>query len=284
VIALLTGALLVLVHPGWSFRLFAPFALIPLFFTVLTEQRAKQRFLWGYLTGVVYWCGVCYWIQATLQEHGGMAVAESWCLFILFCLAKAIQTGVFAWLAPFAARDWWAAPALAALWTVFEWTHNYTGFAWLVLGNAAIDWPLGAKLAPYAGVWGLSFAIALLAAIVVTRQCRWLALFGVLIFVPALSVPSPANLTVRAVQPNLPDDAQYSPQGILALQHHLAELSAAPLPPTLTVWPEVPAPIYDRDRFLADIRQPRFSRVWSATTTAVHPSTPRSSSQKMAAS
>ena len=33
-------------------------------------------------------------------------------------------------------RKWFAAPAIAALWVAIEWTHSYTGFEWLNLGNA----------------------------------------------------------------------------------------------------------------------------------------------------
>jgi len=253
VIAILTGVLLVLVYPGWSLQFLAPFAPIPLFYTAIHERTAKRRFLWGYATGIVYWFGVCYWIQQTLEQHGGMGTAESWALFMLFCLTKALQMGAFAWLAPFAARRWWAAPALAALWTVFEWTHNYTGFAWLVLGNTALSWPFVAKLAPVAGVWGISFAIALLSAILVTRQWQWSALFAILFIVPALPYARPAPLSALAVQPNLSEDAQYSPESKAALERHLADLSRSHPPPALIVWPEVPAPIYDQDRFLAEI-------------------------------
>ncbi len=252
-IALATGILLVLIHPGWNLNFLAPLALAPLFYLALREKRGSRRFLWGYTSGVVYWCGACYWIQQTLEQHGGMPVAESWALFVLFCLAKALQTGVFAWAAPFAARRWWAAPTLAALWVSFEWTHNYTGFAWLVLGNAALDWRFIAKLAPVTGVWGISFALALCAAILVTRQWPWLALFPIALILPPLPTATPARLTALAVQPNLSEDAAYSAESKAALAQHLAKLSATPTHPNLIVWPEVPAPIYDQDRFLTGI-------------------------------
>ena len=250
-IALLTGVLLALCHPGFHFQFLAPFALVPLFAFALRSR--KRRVLYGWLTGFIYWFAVCYWIQGTLEDHGGMGVVESWCLFLLFCAAKALQLAAFTWLAPYLCRGIWAAPALASLWTILEWTHNYTGFAWLTLGNAATDWLALAKLAPYTGVWGLGFAAALVSAILVTRQWQWSALFTVLLFLPSLPTASPATHTARAIQPNLPADAQYSPEMITALQRHLTELSKSNSSPTLIVWPEVPAPIYDQDRFLAEI-------------------------------
>ncbi len=182
-----------------------------------------------------------------------MGVGESWALFVLFCFAKAIQMGAFAWLAPFVMRGWWAAPALSALWTFFEWTHNYTGFAWLVLGNVAIDWPVLPRLAPFTGVWGISFALALVPAVAVTRQWRWLGLLAIPFFLPELPYSAPAPLTARAVQPNISEDAAWSAESKAALEQHLTEMSVSPIPPTLVVWPEVPAPIYDQDRFLANV-------------------------------
>jgi len=261
VIAIFSGVLLVLIHPGFRLTFLAPFALIPLFYSAL---HGKRRFLYGWLTGIVYWAGACSWIETTLEQHGGMGSAESVAVFILFCLAKALQTGVFAWAVSVVlthvvpthgrhATNWFTAPALAALWTVLEWTHNYTGFAWLVLGNAATDWPFLAKLAPYTGVWGISFALALISAILVTRQWQWLALFAVLLFLPALPPEIAAPLTVRAVQPNISEDASWSEQSIAALQQHLTDLSHSATPPTLIIWPEVPAPIYDQDRFLPGV-------------------------------
>ena len=212
-----------------------------------------MKFLYGWLIGIVYWFAVCYWIQSTLEIHGGMSVVESWALFVLFCFAKAIQMGAFVWLAPYVLHGWSAAPALAALWTFFEWTHNYTGFAWLVAGNLAIDWPIITRIAPFTGVWGLSFALALLPAIAFTRQWRWCGLFIIPFLLPPLPHAFAAPLTARAVQPNISEDAAWSAQGKAALEKHLTELSLSPSPPTVVVWPEVPAPLYDSDRFLINV-------------------------------
>ncbi|MDQ6677504.1 MAG: apolipoprotein N-acyltransferase [Acidobacteriota bacterium] len=253
---LLTAVLLILIFPGFGVTALAPIALIPVLYAAAREPRPLRRFLIGYLTGSIYWFGVCYWIQSTLEQHGGMGAVTSWALFTLFCLAKAIQTGLFTWAVRYFQRGWWAAPALAALWTVFEWSHNYTGFAWLVLGNAAIDWPLLAKLAPFTGVWGISFALALVSAAVVRRQWAWLLPVAAVALLPAPGL-SPATKTALAIQPNISDEFAWSEEPVAELRRHLAQLSTpysgAHLAPDIVVWPEVPAPIYDSDRFLSDV-------------------------------
>ncbi len=260
-IALFSAVLLILALPHFDWTFLAPVALVPLFFVVEQESRLKQRLLYGYATGVLYWFGVCYWIQATLAEHGGMSVPGSWALFVLFCLAKGIQMGLFAWLGHYCKGSSWSPLALAALWTVLEWTHNYTGFAWLVLGNAAVDWPFFAKLAPWTGVWGISFVLALCSATLAQwKNKKWkasavylLAVCGLVLLLPPLPKALPGRYSALAVQPNLADETTWSETSLGALERHLAQLSIPQTPVQIVVWPEVPAPLYDNDPALPEI-------------------------------
>ena len=48
---------------------------------------------------MVYWFGVCYWIQFVLSFHGGLGDAAGWAVFLLFAVAKALHMGVFGALA-----------------------------------------------------------------------------------------------------------------------------------------------------------------------------------------
>jgi apolipoprotein N-acyltransferase len=263
VIALLSAVLLVLVFPGFNLNFLAPFALIPLFYML----DRKPNVWYAYATGVLFWFGLCYWIQFTLANHGGTGEAGGWALFVLFSLAKGIQMAVFGWLAARALRTPWAVPATAALWTFFEWTHQYTGFTWLILGNATIDWPYITRLAPYTGVYGISFALALVSAVVVKcnlteRQAKppvphlaWLALLLIPAFLPSLPPSQTGRQIALVLQPNLPEEEQWTERSTELLDRHLAELSTPRNPVDFVIWPEAPAPIYDTDAFLPSIAQ-----------------------------
>ena len=74
-LALLSAALLILVFPGFQLVWLAPVALAPLLVAMARESRPWRRFLLGWVAGVVYWFGVCYWIQFVLAVHGGMGDA-----------------------------------------------------------------------------------------------------------------------------------------------------------------------------------------------------------------
>ncbi len=250
-IALLTAALLLLVFPGFNLTFLAPFALIPLVY----QLDRKPGILYSYATGVLYWFGLCYWIQFTLAEHAGTGQALGWALFVLFSLAKGVQMAVFGWLAARTLRTRWAVPATAALWTVVEWTHQYTGFTWLLLGNAVIDWPYITRLAPVTGVYGISFALALVSVAIVKRQWAWLALLLIPAALPLTPAAQLGRQSALVVQPNLPEEEPWTSESVLRLRQRLAELSKPAVPVDFVVWPEDPAPIFDTDDYLPAIAQ-----------------------------
>jgi len=255
--ALLTSILLILTFPRFSLVWCAPVALAPLLVAVAREPRAWIRFLLGEIAGVVYWFGVCYWIQGVLANYGGLNAPLSWLSFLLFCIIKALHMGIFAMLAGILMRRWWAAPAVAALWVAVEATHGSLGFAWLALGNAGIDMGLPMRLAPYTSVYGLSFvfmAMATALALAVLGRPRlhlmWLLPLPFLIFLPPLPDARRGHETAVLVQPNISEDTQWTPDSVDRMQRNLVALSLRAVMtggnerPALVVWPEVPAPLY----------------------------------------
>jgi apolipoprotein N-acyltransferase len=258
-LALLTAVLLVLVFPNMVFPCFglswlAPVALTPLLIALAREPRPLWRFLLGEFAGILYWIGVCYWIQFVLEYHGGMGRWGGWGSFLLFCVLKAIHLGAFSLLAAIVLKTPYAVPAIAALWTGIERTHGNFGFAWLALGNAGIDMPLPARLAPFLGVYGLSFLFALTAATIALLLLRrerthlwWLALILICLLLPDLAAPQAPSESAVVVQPNMPEEEQWTQASAGAARDHFMKLSldsALRLNPRIVVWPEVPGPFY----------------------------------------
>ena len=253
-LAALTGALLVLIFPGWDLIGFAPFALTPLLYALAREHRAKHRFLLGYLAGNVYWFGLCSWIQFVLEVHGGMGRWGGWGTFILFSLIKSLHLGIFALLAGIVISSWYAIPAVAAVWAGIERTHGDLGFAWLALGNAGIDLALPMRLAPWLGVYGLSFLFAMMATAATgvmlkkpRKQLLWLLVIPALLLLPELPAPDPGTETAVMVQPNLSEEQEWTPRLAEEMHAMLVRRSfeiALPSKARLILWPEVPGPIY----------------------------------------
>ena len=253
-LSLLSAALLILTFPKANQTWLAPFALAPLLYALGREPRPLRRFLLGWGAGILYWFGVCYWIQGTLQHYGDMGVFGSWGAFLLFCLIKALHLGLFSLLAAVLLPTWYAIPAIAALWVGIERTHGMFGFAWLCLGNAGIDMALPMRLSPFTGVYGLSFVFLLMSvgsAVVILRRARkellWLLPTLALFLLPGLPDPQPGDQTAVLVQGNVSEDQDWTPLAVEQMRQSLVTLSLEQSlgnHPRLIVWPESPGPIY----------------------------------------
>ena len=256
-LALASAALLILTFPGFSIVWFAPVALTPLLVAMAREPRWTRRFLLSWSAGVVYWFGVCYWIQFVLSFHGGLGDAAGWAVFLLFAVTKALHLGVFGALAGILMRRWWAIPSVAALWVAVEVTHGPLGFAWLALGNAGIDMGLPMRLAPFTGVYGISFVFAMMATALALAaigrprvELLWLAPVLLLALLPQLPPAERGHDTALLVQPKISETEQWTAASVDAMKRRQVLLSlrgalveSGP-PPSIIVWPEVPAPLY----------------------------------------
>ncbi len=105
------------------------------------------------------------WIYLALHVYGAMhgvlALIATALLAAFIALYPAAAMYVAARVAP---RAWWL--AFPACWTLTEWLRGwvFTGFPWLALGYSQVPWSPLAGYAPIVGVYGVSLAIAVLAA------------------------------------------------------------------------------------------------------------------------
>lgn len=251
-----SSLLLILIAPRWSLGWLAPFAILPLLLAVREQANWRKRAILGLAAGIPYWFVVCLWIQHVLAVHGGLPGWLAWISFVLFCVLKSIHMAVFAVLSGlFTKLRWWYAPAVAALWTGIERTHGTFGFAWLTLGNAGIDagWLLGVPA--LAGVYGLSFLFALVAAAVASRKYAYIAVAFTWPVLVLPSQPAAPTQTAYVVQPTMPQASEWTRALLDQKLKGLSDLSsndAAKAP--LLIWPEMPGPVYfDADPAFHDL-------------------------------
>ncbi|MBI3934676.1 MAG: apolipoprotein N-acyltransferase, partial [Acidobacteria bacterium] len=264
-----SGLLLVLSYPKFNLLPLAAVALLPLLLTTAKESSAKRRFIGGYLAGLVFFAGTCYWIYGVQRDYGGLNVAAAAGVFALFCAALALYFAVFSWLAGYLWQLSWGPMAIPLLWVALEYARTYliTGFPWLLLGYALTDnFPL-ARLAQWTGVYGLSYLLVAL-----TVACIWLLvrpsglatlhLLAVVGFFCGLSISVveeqfAENQRAFLVQTSIPQEAAlqpWDPQTQAPLLNRLWDLTVKSVgrqeQPALVIWPEVPAPFYyGRDAF-----------------------------------
>jgi apolipoprotein N-acyltransferase len=256
-LALLSGLLLVLIHPRFDLTLLAPFATVPLLYALAREWSPRWRFLLGYTAGLVFWGGMCYWIHFVMSVHGRLGPVLGGGVFLLFCLLKGLHLGLFGLLGGVLIRRRYAVAAIPALWVAIERIPDPFGFMWLPLGNAGVNMGVPMRLAPVTGVYGLSFLFAMMGAaltLIVLRRPRLqlapVALALILPLLPQLPPPQPSSSTAVAVQPNIEESDEWTPEMVARLNQSLEYLSlkrALGTRPRLILWPEMPAPVYYYD-------------------------------------
>ena len=276
-LALLSAVLQILSFPSPGFYFISWIALAPLF-VILIDRRYSPALircvLLAYLSGVVWYAGTCYWIFHVMHSYGNLSQPIASGILVLFCLYLALYHAAFGLVLGLATRTRAFANARVLILAPFLWVAvelaraHITSFPWDLLGYAQVNNLPLTRLASFTGVYGLSFAIALVNSVfalgfLLPRDRRMaVALTGILGAIALesgslVSYPEPHPDHVAAlVQENLPIlEADWSPTFYDLTISQLVQLSgqgvsAAALRssnPALIVWPESPAPFFTSD-------------------------------------
>jgi len=285
-----------------SRSVFAWFALVPLLWALLSKTSMetsaarphplRHAFLLTYVSGVLWYCGNCYWVRDTMMRYGDMPPLAPTLLLIGFSLVLGLYFGLFGLgvmlvrratastrLALAAAPFLWAALELAAA--------RITSVPWDQLGYSQVDNALVNQLAPWTGVYGISFVLVAVNALLagglllsnrrrrMTSGIAGLVLFAIGVGGILLQPPRPApSATAVLIQPNLDvagvglwagpgewdqhmtefaklagEQCKSYIAGIPQTGAPQGEIVCPPYPthPDLVAWPESPAPFEEDD-------------------------------------
>ena len=235
VLAALSGALQLLPFPIagpvpiWR-TAFAWIALLPLLYAFLERDSQGSSFSptqtagLGYLCGVVWYGGNCYWIFQTMYLYGGLAKPVALGILFLFALYLGLYHAIFGLLIGIFRRLGMSRNCILALapflWVALELARaRITGFPWDLLGITQVDNPLLSRLATVTGAYGISFVVAAVNSLwlvrITLRYRRYtrpmlaiagtLFIAGYLFSLHAIAPPrqNPPSATVTLVQENL---------------------------------------------------------------------------------
>jgi apolipoprotein N-acyltransferase len=183
--AILSGVLQVLPFPiagplpVWRTAL-CWFALTPLLAALIGHDAngkppsAIQGAALGYCSGFVWYLGNCYWVYQTMYLYGGIAKPISAGILFLFCLYLGLYHALFGALITTFRRSRMGMQTVLLLspivWVAVELARaRITGFPWDMLGITQVDNPVLTRLAPVTGAYGISFVIAAINAVWLTR-------------------------------------------------------------------------------------------------------------------
>lgn len=259
-LGLASGVLLVLSLPKFNVYSLAWLALVPLFAAVSMSSSYRHAAAASYAAGVVYFAGTCYWMADTMVIFGGLPYGAAAAVALLFVSVFAGYFAAFGLALNFFARTpfgWFAAPML---WTLLEYVRTYVpfgGFPWMLSGYALVPYAGVLQIAAWTGVYGLSFVMAAVNALIaagVHRRSRRVLLAAAALLVGLRLFPivgqagPPPALPVTIVQPNLENGRSWEPVEFEALLEDLRRLSSGSGRSRLIAWPETPGPFFlDRD-------------------------------------
>ena len=264
-ISLLSGVLTVAGFAPFGFWPLPILSLTVLFGLFTRTASVRAGFLIGLAWGLGFFLTGVSWVYVSLSVYGGMPMALAALATFLSCallalfpaLVGALQAGVR------------TTPGLRLLlliplgWGVTEWVRGwlFTGFPWLAIGYSQVPASPLAGYAPLLGVYGVSFLLALTAALLAwgvtlrgkPAQRVWagVAVLALAIGGQALrgvdwTTPDGAPTSVALLQGNIPQDMKWKPEKTHATLETYARMAAAS-PAQLIVLPETALPLFESD-------------------------------------
>lgn len=215
--------------PAWR-GVFAWVGLAPLLWALMRATDAKRplrlSFLLGYAAGFLWYCGNCYWVRDTMMRYGDMPPMAPTLLLMGYSAVLGLYWGVFGLCVAQVRRATgsvrWALAAAPVVWVALELAAaRITSVPWDQLGYSQVDRGTANLLAPWTGVYGISFVLVAANALLASafakdgqprgwKRWQWaLVAIGAVLFtwgvtgIAGKPPEAPPTATAVLVQPNL---------------------------------------------------------------------------------
>lgn len=267
--AFLSGFLLFLSFPKYGWGLWAWIAFVPLFFALKNAVTISQGLLSGFITGLTAYIGIIYWIAFVIVNYGYMPLLTGITLMLLLACYLSLYISLFAGCLVYF-RDkiplYLTAPVL---WVCLEYGKSFlfTGFPWENLGYSQYLNTYLIQFADVCGVFGLSFLIVLINAVVFEvvhkRSKKEYIVAGIVFFMMAgiytygiirlhqvnAAVRKLPDMEVSLIQGNIDQSIKWDKKFKKETLNIYEQLSLKNLPGqgSLIVWPETAAPFKFQD-------------------------------------
>ncbi len=257
------------------------FALVPFLVALVATRRdgmlltIGQAVKAGYLCGIFFYLGNCYWIYQTMYLYGGLPKVVALVILMLFSLYLGLYHALFAWILIVVRRSALGLVGALALgpfaWVTVELARaRVTGFPWDLLGYSQIDNRWIMLAAPVAGVMGVSFVLMAVNAVIafglLARKMRTRVLLtasgcGVVLLVMLAGSRTGASkyageASAVLLQENLSVGAAARERQPASLNEELSTFSRLSLAgvgagrkAAIVIWPEAPSHLFANDTY-----------------------------------
>ena len=224
------------------------------------SKASSARAAWlGFVFGLGLFGAGASWVYVSIHEFGFMPAPLAALLVFLFVAYLALFPAIAGWLQaslvqPGIYRLLFATPVF---WVLMEWLRGWlmTGFPWLNLGYSQSNSPL-LNLAPLIGVYGISLAVAILAALLASMAlCRGIYRFLSITLIGGVFIiswaagglqfvePVGSKVNIALLQGNVALSEKWKPGASHKIISHYAALSRNVVDDNaIIVWPEGAVP------------------------------------------
>lgn len=261
-LCLLSALLLIFSFPAFNLWILAWLAFVPLFF-VLHKNSGWKAFLFFYLTGIIFWVGIIYWLVHVTLPGTAMLI-----------LYLALYFGFFGLIISNTFRHSSSASKLffiPSAWVALEYIrgHLFTGFPWALLGYSQHLNLTVIQISDITGAWGVSFLIMMINVAIyqaIGDRPRFIdkknripsyagyLVSGILLFlslgygfyklrqIPIARHTMPVRVSV--IQGNIPQALKWMPsaRAYILDGYRVLTKEAAYETPDLIIWPEASSP------------------------------------------
>ncbi len=165
-LAILSGILFILIFPSCNYSFLAWISLVPLLIAI-ENKNSITVFCLGFLTGVIAYAGILYWLGEALIKYGQLPEIVSYLILLALVFYLALYVGVFCLLQRFFVLhvSSWILQVLFGgfLWVFLELCRTYflSGFPWALLGYSQWENTFLIQIAEITGCYGVSFLVVI---------------------------------------------------------------------------------------------------------------------------
>ncbi len=266
--AVFSGVLFAFAFPSYAAGWLIFIAPIPLFIILARATRARDAFLFGWLSQFTAWLIMVPWVVRVMSHYGGLPYITGVVIFITMCMVLGLYGGVFGVLvwrirAGDHFRRWLLIPLA---WAAIEYGRTYllTGFPWNLTAAAIVDYAPLVQFDRVAGPYALGVLMWIPAATIgwliatrprgirvtvavtsVTILCFvWWATGLVaekLIARPRIG----PTYTAALLQPNISQEMRWSATSLMEIFQRMMNMTDAAIHSgaSVIVWPESTVPL-----------------------------------------
>lgn len=275
--AVVSGLMLTAAFPNLEVSWLAWCALVPLLLA-LSGTPAGAGFRLGFITGLVHYLTLTYWLAHTMTTYGGLPWVLAVPILFLLAATLALFSAAFAWIVAISGpTPFLSLFLIPSAWAGLEYVRSFllSGFPWELLGYSQYRLLPLIQVADILGPYGVSFLIVavntgLASVVICLGRCKWfgrpvtgrlilastitlvIAMAAVMIYgdrrIRSLDakINDASVRTVAAIQGNIPQNAKWDPQFQQTTTLKYIELSSTfkTTKVDLVVWPESATPFY----------------------------------------